>query len=159
MVVGKEASKVIGAVSLLIVVIATGLAVGAVFLIHGPFRHARYLVPCFGCGDQSETVRSSAHDWGIRAVEHYGATLGGPLRCVIPANDANPNGQFFSVSCQGVTTAGLPIELAGSHAGIAGNNDEYLSGPWSFTIGPVHRELSCLPSNWRHLRRCAKATD
>jgi hypothetical protein len=155
MVAGKEASKVLGAMTLLIVVIAAGLAVGAVFLIHGPFKHAGQLVRCIGCSDQSETVRSSAHQWGIRAVEHYGATLGGPLRCAIPATDANPNGRFFSVSCRGVTTAGLPIELVGAHAGIAGDNDEYLSGPWSFAIGAVHRQLSCLPSNWRHLQNCA----
>ncbi len=140
--------------SLLVVLAIAAIVVGVVFLVRGPLRHASDVVPCLGCESQALVVQSSANSWGSLAVVHYGAALQGHLRCVIPARDANPNGRFYPVTCHGVTRAGVLVELDGTHAGIEGNDYEYLSGQWTLAVGFVSHQLSCLPSNWHHSHNC-----
>jgi hypothetical protein len=140
--------------SLLALTVVAAVVVGALFLIRGPLRHSRDLVPCIGCGNQAVAVQSSAHDWGTLVVDHLGVHLRGRLRCTIAAGHANPDGQFYPVSCRGVSRSGLGVQLTAAHAGIEGDAPQYLSGPWSVSLGPVTRTLACLPSHWRHRNPC-----
>jgi hypothetical protein len=151
--VGRSLTKLAGAMAMLVLLGVAVVVIGGVLFWHGP---AKKVLPCFGCGDQATMVRTTAQQWAPRTTQHFGVSLHGSLRCSIPPKAANPNGQFYPVSCPGMTASGVQVELAGTHAGIEGNNSEYLSGPLTLTVGTVTHHLRCLPSDWEQRYPCGK---
>jgi hypothetical protein len=91
---------------------------------------------------------------GPLAVRLEGAAVDGRLSCRINASHYDRYGRFFPVSCVGVTTTGASVQLTGTHAGIGGESNQFLSGPWSLRIGAQTHRLACLASDWRAARPC-----
>ena len=108
-----------------------------------------------GCGDQSQAVRSSATDWGKIALRHVGHPAE-RLTCATPGGDSTDT--RFRVSCTGQTTDGETVRLTADAAEIDESRQrghpQYLSGPWTMTIGGSTRTLTCLPSSWQPQVQC-----
>ena len=148
----KEVPKLLGGMAVIIAMIVVLLIAGAALLWHV----ARNDIHLNGA-DQSIGVRSAAESWSTRAVRHFGADVSSRIQCTIPRAAANPNANYFPVTCQATTTSGGQVRLRSAHAGIQAFNDgntEYLSGPWTFQIGGRTRQLPCLPSTWQTSPPC-----
>jgi hypothetical protein len=151
--VGRSVTKLAIAMTLLVVLGVTVLVVSVAVVWRGAEKNQLF---CFGCGNQATTVRTATQQWASHATTHFGLTLESRMRCGITPKSANPNGQFYPVSCTGSTASGVRVDLTGTHAGIAGNSSQYLSGPWTLTVGAVSHHLRCLPSNWQQRYPCGK---
>ena len=148
----RAASKVLGAMTLIVGTIVVPLIVGAVVLWRGPLNDIH-----LNGADQSVGVRSAAESWSGRAMTHLRLHVTGRPSCTIPPDAADPHANYFPVTCTATTTSGTQVRLASAHAGIQAFNHgdtQYLSGPWHLRAGAREETWPCLPSTWRISPAC-----